>query len=669
MADVVAVSADGQEHVFPEGTDPSVVDKVMSTYAFSQKQQAGPLDGLMDSSVVKGAAAIGHGVMTGAAKTFGMPGDLFNAIAPFISNKMGWGTPPHAGGSADIENFAGDMAEGVGLPGRLYKPDGLAERLLSEGASGVVGMTPMSKAQAALGAVSGMGGEIADTVMKDEKGESPGWARAVGAIAPLLLGLPSLFAPARVRTLGKDIEEAGGPAAMQNASAAKAVTDSLLGGSTSLTHQLPQWKSLPQDVAAIGQSPEGHDVIGSLVQNDKDTIAAAATRQAQILGAAHPTQDIANALLESGGEATRGAPMRAVRQAETPLYAAASNDPVAHIQPIKDALLQLAQDRNLAPKDMAPITAALKELDQVAASPTWAGQNANIIDRIGRRAGVRAESITEPQNRLAHQLIQSVMGDAAKANSPALAAAKVVGTTGREEARQIEQSALGAAFPENATRGSWSQMDKLFTTPSSVAEIEANAQRLTRADPTAVPTLFAKHINDTINSGGDLATNVVKLAGEPGTPAREAYTEWMKQAYIAGGATEAEATQVADLSSRVMDEIRKVGEGIKTLDKPLQSEAAKRAGSSVGGGIAKFANPTGAVRSWFGVDFGEKVLKQQTFSDLAQALADPAQFPKLLEIAKWSVGKNAAGVIGQLAKAGFINGEPATGGVWGKAPE
>jgi hypothetical protein len=66
---VIAQSADGVQHQFPDGTDPSVIDKVMKSYA----QQNAPANPAVDV-----ARSIPGGLAKGAAAIIGLPGDLSN---------------------------------------------------------------------------------------------------------------------------------------------------------------------------------------------------------------------------------------------------------------------------------------------------------------------------------------------------------------------------------------------------------------------------------------------------------------------------------------------------------------------------------------------------------------------------------------------------------------
>lgn len=66
---VIAQSADGVQHQFPDGTNPAVIDKVMKAYA----QQNAPPNPVVDSLRV-----LPGGLAKGAAALVGLPGDLSN---------------------------------------------------------------------------------------------------------------------------------------------------------------------------------------------------------------------------------------------------------------------------------------------------------------------------------------------------------------------------------------------------------------------------------------------------------------------------------------------------------------------------------------------------------------------------------------------------------------
>lgn len=623
--------------------------------------EPGLSDRLMDAGkgIAESVGSMGTGIAHGLAATIGMPGDIWNMAAPWLAKKAGLGEPPRAGGTEDVKQAFGDL---TGL--ELHKPEGTLDKTISSAASGVVGMLPINKGQAVLGALSGAGGELADTFA----GKDQPFARIAGTLAPLLLGTGSLFRPAKSRALGDAIEEVGGEAGLADAARKKALTDAMLGVNTNVSHQFPQSKALPQEVAGIQASSEGHDILTNQMEAEKAAMRSkAADMAAKIQGAQAPTQEVANATLAAGNQA-RSAPMQATRLAEAPLYKAAFNDTIPNLDEITSSLLQQAHERNLVgTAGMAPITSVLNRLDKMAEAAQGMPRVGQ-VDRLAREAGIavtagskEAAAPAAAQKVLGNEIVRDVLSQSIKAASPAMASAKIIGTTGRDVADEVAKGPLGIAFPPGAVDkgiGNWDNMTKLFKVPLSPEEIASTAARLNKADPEALPTLFKKHIDDTINSGGNIGEAAAKLAGDTssvtGKAQRASFEAWMKQTHLAGGASEAEAASIAAMNSKLMDEIQKVAAGHKTLDRPMNIGAGARAEDSMLGTVTKVLNPTGGPRSWFAVDVGDYRLKQKTFRQLAEAFAEPGNTQTLIDIARWSPGKNAAQVLGQLGRAGFI---------------
>lgn len=273
MADIVTQSADGQLHSFPQGTAPTVIDKVMKDYAAQgagggaaaqppQKADSQP------SSFVDAIRSIPGGIGKGVAGIVGLPGDVSNLMdrgmdAITGANVSGHGPVPGRVTSQDVNNVISKPTGGYYQPQR--EAGKYAETIASFAPAGLApGGIAMRAARVLVpAAASETAGELTEGT-----GIEP-YARAAGALVGGLAAGPA------IRSINALASRAGLP--IQNpANAARSMMSDAVardGGQQSVQQGLTDWRG--------NSNPALIDVTGNNVRRLVRGAASGGNGQAQ----------------------------------------------------------------------------------------------------------------------------------------------------------------------------------------------------------------------------------------------------------------------------------------------------------------------------------------------------------------------------------------------------
>ncbi len=592
---------------------------------------------------VKGVAALGTGITDAAAGTVGLPGDLWNWLAPKV-----WSVAPHAGGSQDIK----DVLSGItGL--NTYQPENKAEQYIrsaGEGAASFFNPISPTKAQIALGIASGLGGQIGEDVTKAPYG------RFVGSVLPASLGLLSLRANQATRTLNRGFKEMS-PEELSAAIGKQAESSRVIGAPSLLTSNMDQNRLLPNIVADVGRSPEGTAIRDAAAREG----AGAQTALDQTLSSVSPADsslDTARRIMRAGEAATYTNPRQAVTNATQGAYQAADASRVS-VQPIVVGLAQEINKRRFAgDKAQAVAGLAQKLLDNAdAAGMINARTASDLVNEAYTRAGARV-SAADASAAGGHKLAAAYTNDALHAASPELATADALHAAETEATvTPRTRGVMGAAFPEgqvNSGAAKWGTMTAPLKSPDTTArEVAMMADGMRAEDPGAFPALVKQSMVEQTR-GQSIGAAATAVAGAPGTPLREQFTMKMQKTYEANGLSPADAALASQGANTVMDVLQRVGKGQETLAGRPATDVSRLAGESFLGNIGKVFHPEGFVRQWAGINIAEAALKRHTFEHLAVALTDPAHMKDLMEMARFDARKNAGQVIAWVAKNAIV---------------
>jgi hypothetical protein len=286
-----------------------------------------------------------------------------------------------------------------------------------------------------------------------------------------------------------------------------------------------------------------------------------------------------------------------------------------------------------APESVLDALEPAPPLPPAAPFPSW-----NTINAMGKAKLDQGKSVLIGAKATPAQVVKADVGgilkDAAAAESMPIAGANIIGTTGRDflSPAGIEEGAKNlsnaAVTPENVRdiSSSMARADAKLGVTEPTFPLMAKEKQLVES---AKAPDMGKWSRDTSGSA----------TGSSGQQAvRANFLETEKQAFIQGGATEADAARAAEGAAKVHDVIQAIADGHTNLPTNVSiARVLADASSGVLSKVLRFMTPSfEMVRTWTAANHLDKVSFAKTMANLDKALASPDMVADLKKFAEWN---------------------------------
>ena len=613
-------------------------------------------------AVAKGVGIVG----TGAAKA---GAGLVNSVVDLTRGALNTGNEA-AYGTFGFENspqtpradWQNKLDKGLADPSKFYQPEGTAGKLFEKAVEGAYSMAPTNKAQATLGALSGLGGELAARFFPDVPG-----ARLGGSLAPMAPAAITAFrTPNVVKALAGALKE--NPEALAAAFANRARTGMavpLPGGKLpSVVNELamtnPNHPLIP--ITAVAKAaPEGA-ALRAQEGIEKAAVLEAQSKQLQGITPTPLNAETGAQVVNTGRAAATTIPQQKVAAATKPLYEDKMREDIIPPESINDLVGVLKSKQDLkGVRDFpqgAPYSQAAMDISRALAKSDTPGINALGLDEYGRdlqRAGAASR-----ENGPAMTDTGMLVNDWIKGNSVPAAAGKMVHITGKDWFMDPAARTSGALFPPQGTLGSASTALK----GQAAEDIPAIAKALQEAGATgaagttseAFPLLLKKGMQDATEgaSPGAWAANVSgrtgAAAGTADAATRQSFLEQQRQLRLQQGASPQDAEAAAQGAANVMDAVQKMEAGRAAVaGSPSTEEFRRVAGESpLSTGLKMITPSLEAIRTWSLANALDRTVRSHTYGKINEMLTSPQGMDVLKEIAGYSPMQNAEEIMARV---------------------